>query len=267
MNPGNNYKKDSLNIVGIIPARMASVRFPGKPLAEILGKPMICHVYWRSKMAKALSEVYIATCDTEIQDHCIKNNMKVVMTKDTHQRASDRAAEAMFVIEELTGQKIDIVLMIQGDEPMVRPEMLYEVTRPLLEDKSIDVVNLMADINSEEERLDANVVKVVVDLNGFAMYFSREPIPSEKKTSNPVKVYKQIAIIPFRRNSLIKFNELPATPLEIIESVDMLRLLEHRIKVKMVKTKYPTYSVDTQQDLKRVEAIMKTDELIMNYKE
>ncbi len=187
-----------MNIVGIIPARMDSRRFFGKPLAMIRGAAMIKHVYFRSKMADILRDVYICTCDEEIDKYCLANNMKVIMTKDTHKRASDRAAEAMLKIEQLTGEKIDLPVMIQGDEPMLYPEMLDEVIASMMDDSSIEVANLMGSLKSEQEYLDENVVKVVVDLNNFALYFSREPIPSKKKSRDIFPTYKQIAIIPFR---------------------------------------------------------------------
>lgn len=255
-----------MDIVGIIPCRMASTRFPGKPLAKICGIPMIRHVYMRSKMNTTLSDVYIATCDREIEDYCLKNNMDVIMTKDTHERASDRAAEAMLKIEGQKGQKLDIVVMIQGDEPMLNPKMIDLAVRPMLKDDSISVVNLMAELKSKEEEEDANVVKVVVDENNYALYFSREPIPSGKKAKQAITRYKQVPIIPFRRDFLITFNSLPPKPLEIIESVDMLRLLEHGQRVKMVLSRFNTYGVDTPQDLKRVERLIKDDPLILQYK-
>lgn len=245
------------NIIGIIPARMASTRFPGKPLAKILDKAMIYHVYRRSKMAKVLREVYIATCDKEIEDYCRKNNMNVIMTKDTHERASDRAAEAMEKIEGKTGQTIDIVVMIQGDEPMVTPEMVDLSVEPMLEGKDISVVNLMHELKGKDEEGNPNIVKVVADENGYALYFSREAIPSGKKAKKGVTRYKQIAIIPFRRDFLVTFNKLPQTTLEIIESIDMLRVLGHGYKVKMVMSPVNTYGVDTPQDLERVGELMK----------
>jgi len=254
-----------MNIVGIIPARMASRRFFGKPLAMIRGAAMIKHVYFRSKMADILRDVYICTCDEEIDKYCLANNMKVIMTKDTHKRASDRAAEAMLKIEQLTGKKIDLPVMIQGDEPMLYPEMLDEVIASMMDDSSIEVANLMGSLKSEQEYLDENVVKVVVDLNNFALYFSREPIPSKKKSRDIFPTHKQIAIIPFRRDLLLKFNQLKETPLEIIESVDMLRLLENGHKVKMVLTKFDIYGVDTPDDLKKVDDLMKSDKLIKSY--
>jgi len=254
-----------MNIIGIIPARMGSSRFPGKPLAKINGIPMVGHVYFRSKMAKILNEVYIATCDQEIMEYAESVSMKAVMTSDKHERASDRTAEAMLKIEKETGKKTDIVVMIQGDEPMIYPQMIDDAIEPLLHDQGIQVVNLMSRLRSREEHDDPNEVKVVIDKKAFALYFSREPIPSWKKGAKDVPMFKQVCIIPFRRDFLIKFNKLAPTPLEIIESVDMLRILENGLKVKMVSSDFGTYSVDTEEDRIAVEALMGADELISKY--
>ena len=258
-----NLRKDT--IIGIIPGRMASTRFPGKPLAKICGIPMIGHVYLRSKLSKMLQEVYIATCDKVIADYAASIGCKAIMTSDKHERASDRAKEAMLKIEDMTGKKIDIAVMIQGDEPMLFPEMIDEVTMPLVKDDSIEVANLTAPLKAAEED-DPNVVKAVVDIKGDALYFSRSPIPSRKKAKANVTIYKQIAIIPFRRPALLRFNELSATPLEIIESVDMLRLLEHGYKVRMVPTRFEIYGVDIPADLAKVEALMANDRLFQKYR-
>ena len=255
-----------MKIIGIIPARMSSSRFPGKPLAKICQIPMVSHVYYRSKMSKIMEQVYVATCDKEIQQYCLDNKINVVMTKDTHERASDRAAEAMLKIEQSTGQKADIVVMIQGDEPMLVPRMIDLVVEPMLKDECILVVNLMSRLKIRTEHEDPNEVKVVVDNDNFALYFSREPIPSRKKGAKDIPMYKQVCLIPFRRDFLLKFNELAPTSLEIIESVDMLRVLEHGYKVKMVVSEYDTYSVDTPEDLENVEKLMTNDPLVDEYK-
>ncbi|HYF29393.1 MAG TPA: 3-deoxy-manno-octulosonate cytidylyltransferase [Candidatus Paceibacterota bacterium] len=253
--------------IGIIPARMGSTRFPGKPLAPILGIPMVGHVYHRAQMSTALAEVYIATCDQEIGDYADSIGAKWVMTKDTHKCAPDRAAEAMLKIEAETGTKTDIVVMIQGDEPMITPEMIDMAVAPFSADASIEVLNLMAPITSEEEHNDPNCPKVVVDRNNFALYFSREPIPSKKKWNgkDAFPKYKQVCIMPFKRDFLLTFNALPYTPLELVESIDMNRVLEHGHRVKMVLEEYETYCVDTPQDLVRVEAHMQGDELMKTY--
>ena len=254
-----------MNIIGIIPARMESSRFPNKPMAKILGMPMIGHVYFRSKICKALSEVYVATCDQKIFEYIESIGGKAIMTADTHERASDRTAEALLKIENVTGNKVDIVVMIQGDEPMVTPDMIESAIKPLLGDSNIKVSNLMAKMNSIEEHEDPNEVKVVVDKNNFAIYFSREPIPSRKKGVKDVPMLKQVCIIPFKRDFLLEYNNMEQTPLEIIESVDMLRIIENGMKVKMVYTDKNTLAVDTANDLKNVEKAMKNDKLILKY--
>lgn len=255
-----------MNVVGIIPARMASSRFPGKPLADIFGRSMIYHVYTRSLMSKALDDLYIATPDEEIKRHCIKYDMKFVMTKDTHERASDRAAEAMLKIEKQTKRKIDILVMIQGDEPLVYPEMVDLAIKPLIKDKFVLVSNLMSPLKSKKEFSDPNEVKVVVDEHDFALYFSREPIPSLKKGAKDVPMLKQVCIIPFRRDFLLKFNRLKQTLPEKIESVDMLRCLGYGYKVKMVFSDFNTYSVDTLSDLENVKKVMRSDKLFNSYR-
>lgn len=254
-----------MNIIGIIPARLASTRFPTKPLAKILGMPMIGHVALRSKMCRDLSEVYIATCDREIAEYAGSIGIKAIMTADTHERASDRTAEALLKVEKQTGRKVDIVVMIQGDEPMVTPEMISAAVKPLIDNGEIKVSNLMATLNSREEHEDPNEVKVVVDKEGFAMYFSREPIPSWKKGAKDVPMLKQVCIIPFERDFLLRYNEMEQTPLEKIESVDMNRILENGMKVKMVFVNETTYSVDTLEDLRNVEEAMRNDSLLKIY--
>ena len=243
---------------------MGSSRFPGKPMAKISGIPMIGHVYSRVNLCKVLTDVFVATCDQEIYDYIISINGKAIMTAATHERASDRSAEAMYKIEEINGERIDILVMVQGDEPMISPIMIDNAVQPLVDDPSIGVSNLMALMTSNDEA-DPNEVKVVVDANGFALYFSREAIPSNKKFDKKIEYYKQVCVIPFKRDSLIKFSQLEPTPLEIIESVDMNRLVENGIKVKMIQTNLDTYAVDTPEDLLKVNRLMKRDALIKKY--
>lgn len=253
-------------IVAIIPARMGSTRFPGKPMAKIHGVPMVGHVYFRTKMCSLLRETYVATCDQEIYDYISSVGGKAIMTSDSHERCSDRTAEAMLKVESATGGKIDIVVMVQGDEPMVAPEMIKAAVYPMLGDPSIQVVNLMARIKTVEEFEDPNEVKVVVDLNDWALYFSREPIPSRRKGVKDVPMLKQVCIIPFQRDYLLKFNSLPETQLERIESVDMMRVIEHGERVRMVMTDVETLSVDTPEELEKVVDLTKEDALINEYK-
>ena len=252
-------------IIGIVPARMASTRFPGKPLEKILGIPMIGHVYQRCKLSEILNEVYVATCDNEIYDYIESIGGKAVMTAGSHQRATDRVAEALVNIEKSKGEKIDIVVMIQGDEPMIVPQMIELAVNPLINDQSVKVSNLMKKVKSNKEWIDPNEVKVVVDNNDNALYFSREPIPSGKKYSGEITAYKQVCIMPFRRNTLLEYLDLSPTQLEIIESVDMNRFLEHGISLKMIESNYESFAVDTKEDLQFVEEAMKNDRLVDKY--
>lgn len=244
---------------------MASSRFPGKPLADIHGMPMIGHCWHRCKLSEALDEVYIATCDDEVRAYANSIGAPCIMTSNKHERATDRCAEAMLKIEQSTGRRIDIMVMIQGDEPMVHPDMMDQAIAPMRAGNSVNVVNLYAQMTSVEEFEDPNEVKVVMDLGEYALYFSREPIPSRKKGVRQVPMLKQVCIIPFRRDYLLRFNELPPTPLEIIESVDMMRILEHGEKVRMVRTDFISLSVDTPADLARVVEMMRDDPLRPKY--
>ena len=178
------------------------------------------------------------------------------MTSEAHERASDRCAEAMLTLESTHNVKFDIVVMVQGDEPMTHPDMIEEAVRPMLEDPTINVVNLIGEIRNIQEFEDRNCIKVVCDLKQNAIYFSREPIPTRNKIAN-IPMGKQVCIIPFRREFLIEYTNLAPTPLEIIESIDMLRVLEHGMSVKMVRTIYDTHAVDTQEDLIKVEGLMR----------
>lgn len=249
-----------MKIIGFIPARMGSSRFPGKPLASICGIPMIEHVYKRCAMSDSLDDLFVATCDQEIFDCVVAFGGKAIMTDVCHERCTDRIAEAVGNID------CDIIVNIQGDEPMVFPEMIDLAIDPLLNDSSVVCSNLMAPIQSDIEFEDPNEVKVVVDSEWNALYFSREPIPSKKKGGINIQPFKQVCIIPFRREFLFTYTHLSPTPLEIIESVDMLRVLEHGYKVRMVPTDYHTYSVDTPEDLRLVEIEMQKDPLFPRYR-
>ena len=255
-----------MKVIAIIPARMSSSRFPGKPMADILGMPMIGHVYKRVKMSKTLDEVYIATCDKEIYDYAESIGAKAVMTKNTHERASDRCAEAMLKIEKNNPEdKCDIMVLVQGDEPLTHPNMIDEAVNPMLEDKSIKITNLAGEITSQFDYENPNEVKAVMDKNWNAMYFSREPIPSKKKYDGDIPMYKQVPIIPFTRDFLLEYNEMEPTPLEIIESVDMLRVLENGIDIKMIPTKYKVKAVDVPADIDVVLEMLKNDKLKSRY--
>lgn len=255
-----------MNIVAIIPARMGASRFPGKPLAKICGIPMVGHCYFRTIKSEFLTDTYVATCDKEIYDYVESIGGKAVMTADTHERCTDRTAEAMLKIEEQTGKKIDMVCMVQGDEPLVFPNMIDQSIVALKEaPESVGVSCLKGLIKTEKEFLDPNIVKLVTDLNDYALYFSREPIPTAKKSSDTSKRFKQVPIMSFRRDYLLRFNDLTPTPLEILESVDMMRVLEHGDRLIMAETDSINVSVDIPDDISKAEDVMKNDSLFKTY--
>jgi len=248
-----------MKIIGFIPARMGSSRFPGKPLAKICGMAMIEHVYKRCKFSKTLSDLIVATCDEEIKKEVEAFGGKAVMTSPKHERCTDRIAEAA------KGVDADIVVTIQGDEPLTFPEMIGLSLGPMLKDRKILCTNLVSRIEDINEFNDPNTIKVVMTGDNFALYLSREPIPTSKKgVFGPA--YKQVCIMPMRKEFLMKFIQLEPTPLEKAESIDMLRLLEHGYSLKLVPFNLKTYSVDTPEDLKRVEKIMEKDELFQKYR-
>lgn len=246
-------------IIGIIPARMGSTRFPGKPLAPILGRPMIEHVFRRAKTAKLLDSVYVATCDEEIKSLVERFGGHAIMTANTHERASDRVAEAAELVDLAAGYESDMVVMIQGDEPMITAGMIEAAVKPMLLDTSIPCVNLITKIHQPSDRDDLNTIKVVRDKDGDALYFSRAPIPYGDAGREDFPVFKQVCVIPFRRAFLREFSRLTPTPLEKAESIDMLRALEHGRRIHLVETSVETHAVDTLEDLRLVETLMAQD--------
>jgi 3-deoxy-manno-octulosonate cytidylyltransferase (CMP-KDO synthetase) len=250
-----------LKVSAIIPVRMGSSRFPGKPLTPINGLTMVEHVYRRVALCKALDGgVYVASCDDEIARAVEGFGGKVIMTSPTHQRASDRVAEAAEQLDD------DIIVMIQGDEPLVTPEMVEMSFQPLLHDDTIFCANLVKQIETEEEYRDRNTIKVVMDEDGYALYFSREPIPTTHGSDfSSIKAYKQVCIIPYPKKFLLDFYHMEPTSLEVSESIDMLRILEHGLRVKMVECTQKTHSVDVIADVAVVEQMMQGDPLLSLY--
>lgn len=249
-----------MNVVVVIPGRMASSRFPGKPLKKILGRTMIEHVWRRACLCPGINRVVIATCDQVILDECKRIGAEGIMTSDKHESCVDRVAEA--------AQKLsaDVVINLQGDIPLVHPRCLEELIRPF-KDKEVLFTDLMGPIHDREEENSLNVVKVVTDMKGNALYYSREPLPSRRKVSTEATVvrYKQFGINAYRQDSLKLFTSIARTPLEKIESVDMLRLLESGYTVHMVNFDYPCVGVDTDEDLKRAEKLMQADHFYKKY--
>lgn len=240
------------NITIVIPARMASSRYPGKPLVDILGLPLIEHVRRRALLADEANLVVVATCDESIKEVVEKAGGKAVMTKDTHQRCTDRIEEAM---EKLPG---DIVVMVQGDEPLLMPGAISAVVAPLLADPTLPIVNLLSPLESAEDHRNPNIVKAVCNLKGDVVFFTRASIPffrEEIKTP----VYRQTGIMAFRKEALSRFSALPETSLERAESVDMLRAIEHGMRIAGVVAGYATIGVDRPSDVALVEAALSAD--------
>lgn len=253
-----------MRAIGIIPARMNSSRFPGKPLAPLLGMPLVGHCYHRTRLAPGISETYVATCDMEIKEYIESVGGKAVMTSDSHNRASTRTAEALEIIEKQLGRTFDVVVMVQGDEPLALPATIA-ATLKHIGDKDVEIVNVMARIATEEAFLDRNNVKVVVDLKSNALYYSREPIPSPWKGFDHIPSYMQTGIITFKKDALSRFNNTTETPLEIVESIDMNRVLETGGSVRMVSVDDFMIGVDTREELLEAEKILKDDPIVSQY--
>jgi len=241
------------SVVGIIPARYASTRFPGKPLVDLAGKPMIQHVYERACRAASLSAVLVATDDARIFDAVVSFGGKAVMTDAGHPTGTDRLAEVAGGLST-----IDIIVNIQGDEPLIMPETIDAVTAPLIADAGIPMSSVMSPLPDADRAGDANIVKVVTDLQGFALYFSRAPIPYPREGvagAGPWK--KHVGLYAYRREFLLAFTRLTPTPLEQLEKLEQLRALEHGYRIRMVeRADDGSIGVDTPEDLERARAIL-----------
>ncbi len=246
----------------VIPARMASIRFPGKPLALILGLPLILHIWHRCILETKFDRVIVATCDQEIFDTVKSVGGEAVMTSDNHERCTDRVSEAINNID-LKLSKNDLTVMVQGDEVLVNPNMLGEIINAF-ENSSALAINLISRINRIEDIKDINVVKVAKDLNNRIVFLSRSPIPNQ--TRNPdAPMYQQTGVVAFAASFLEEFSALAQTPLESIESIDMLRLIENSIPLDSVVTETTTIGVDTPEDLKRAEKALTNDKWTKHY--
>ena len=241
--------------IGVIPARMGSSRFPGKPLVDVLGVPMVVHIARRCQ-GSLLDHVVVATCDAEIEMACQNAGIPCVMTDVSHERCTDRVSEAIEKMGMVL-QDQDLVLMIQGDEIFVDAEMIARVIA-VYKEKKPHAVNLLSRIRSVQDHEDPNVVKVVFSPDGQALYLSRAPIPSRYRAED-APLYQQTGLIGFSRKFLRTFHGLPQTPLEKIESIDMLRLLEHHIPLDIVCIEKETIAVDVPGDLARALKILKQE--------
>lgn len=235
-------------VLVVIPARYASTRFAGKPLAKIIGRPMIYHVYSRAIKSRIADEVVVATDDERIRQ-CVEGfGGKAVMTSAQHKTGTDRIAEV--------AKKSDsgIIVSVQGDEPLLNPEMISQVSQPLFENKGVNAVTLAGRISDPADFVDLMNVKVVMNADSDVMFMSRAPIPYPKSRQN-YRAYKQIGVYAFRRDYLLRFASMKQTPLEVIEGIELLRVLENGQKLKGTVTEHMTYSVDTPSDLAEVNKI------------
>jgi len=239
---------------------MSSTRLPGKPLKLINGLSMIEHVRRRVSLCEIIKDVIVATCDVEIVREIESNGGKAVMTSNKHKSCIDRVAEAACNL------KAEVIINVQGDMPLVNPNSLDGLIKPLLLDSSIQFTDMISSITDLSEINNPNVVKVVTSLSGFAIYYSRKAIPTQiMKPNANNKYFKQLGINAFRKKSLIHFSKLKRSYLEISESIDMLRLLDNDLKIKMVKTEFPSLGVDTPDDLINIQALFRKDKLMSKY--
>jgi 3-deoxy-manno-octulosonate cytidylyltransferase (CMP-KDO synthetase) len=239
-----------LEVVAVIPARFASTRFPGKPLADIDGRPMIEHVYRRAAGSKVVSRVIVATDDLRIATTVNHFGGKVKLTRADHATGTDRLAEVAANLD------CDIVVNVQGDEPLLDSRAIDEVVKPFA-DPGISITTLYRRIENSAELTNPNVVKVVLDRAGFALYFSRAPIPYARNPRGgwPPQ-YKHIGLYAYRRSALLVLASLEPTPLERTESLEQLRALEHGIRIKAVESAYDSLGVDTPEDLEQVRRLL-----------
>jgi len=238
---------------------MRSSRFPGKPLALIDGKPMIWHIWSRARLSR-LDEVVIATCDEEIRSAAEAFGAKTVMTSEKHRGCNDRVAEAAKSMPEF-----DVVLNIQGDEPLVHPDLLNDILLKFEKDDDAFCVNPISELTDPHDLESPNTVKVVYNLSGRVLYFSRYPIPSDKVHPRSVPVYRQVPFFGFRRDFLLKLSELPDSPLEIQEGVDLMRIIDNGLSIDVLKTAFQTIGVDLPEDVLRVEKALRLDSIYGRY--
>jgi 3-deoxy-manno-octulosonate cytidylyltransferase (CMP-KDO synthetase) len=242
-----------MKIIAFIPARYQSTRFPGKPLAMIGEKPMIQHVYERAMSCPEISEVCVATDDKRISA-CVKGfGGKVVMTGQTHRSGTDRICEAA----SKTGLNTeDLVINIQGDQPLFHPSIVSSLTKPFMEDPSVPMTTVKWKIKNPDDIRNPNHVKVVTDRQGFALYFSRYPVPFFRDAESGQVRYKHLGFYGFRMAFLLKFTRLSQGVLEAAEKLEQLRALEYGFKIKVVETPYNSMEVDVPEDVERVKAVL-----------
>jgi 3-deoxy-manno-octulosonate cytidylyltransferase (CMP-KDO synthetase) len=241
-----------MKIVGIIPARLGSTRLKAKVLMPIAGKPMIQHVWERSKKSQKLHDLIIACDDEEILKVASSFKAKAVLTRKDHPSGTDRIAEAVAPLD------VDVVINIQGDEPLIHPSIIDDLAEVFMKDQDCPMATVIKPIQAKEELDNPNIVKVVIDNQNNAIYFSRAAIPynRDQKPFNDLKFYKHLGIYGYRKSFLMKFKDLKKSYLEQVEQLEQLRALEAGFKIKTVVTTHETISVDTKEDLARVEAAL-----------
>ena len=244
--------------IGIIPARLASTRFPEKPLADLSGFPLIQHVYAAAEKAETLSEVWVATDDSTIFNAVKKFGGKAVMTRADHVSGTDRIVEAL---EKINKNNIDIVVNIQGDEPLIEPDAIDKCAKTLESSKTADWATLIHPINVADN---PNMVKVVCDKNNFALYFSRAKIPYNRDNSSNIKRFAHIGLYAYRTDSIKKFANLPPSILEQTEKLEQLRALENGMKIICAEVAHSSPGVDTKEDLLYVENLIRENPELMN---
>lgn len=243
-------------IAAIIPARYHSTRFEGKPLADIGGKPMIYHVYKHVQLCPLVDYLAVATDDERIARAVKAFGGNVLMTSDKHQTGTDRVAEAASSLEA------DIIVNVQGDEPLMQAEMVEQIITPHLCESMPDVTTMVTRIQDIGDVIDNTVVKVVKDKHDFALFLTRAPIPYPKTRRGGYVLYKQVGLYAFKKQFLLDFTKMDQTPLEMIEGVELLRALENGHRVKIVETEHSTISVDTLSDLHEARRVMQSKGMI-----
>jgi len=252
----SSMKKTPETVIALIPARYGSTRFPGKSLAMIKGKPMIQRVYERARQSRLIARVLVATDDERILRTVTAFGGEAIMTSRDHTTGTDRIAEVAGKLD------CSLVVNVQGDEPLIHPEMIDQAITPLVGDPSIPMSTVCKRIENREEAFDPNVVKVVFDSKGFALYFSRAPIPWDRDRwtgKDPFRdfplsplLYKHIGLYVYRRDFLLQYSKMPQTVLETTEKLEQLRALEAGYRIKTVVTKHESFGVDIPEDLGRI---------------
>ena len=238
-----------MKVLCVIPARYASTRLPGKPLALIAGKPMIQHVYERACHAVMPQEVVVATDSKIVADAVKEFGGKVMMTSPDHPSGTDRLAEVA-----LSYPDIDVIVNVQGDEPMIPPEVIDRLAQAFADDQDLNMATLKT-LMGEEDYNNPNAVKVVTDQNGYALYFSRSLLPYPRNRKADFKVYKHVGIYAYRRSFLLSYAAYEPTPLEQIEGLEQLRVLENGQRIKVLESKFQGIGIDTQEDLDAINAL------------